>query len=154
MSSISLLHEFFYRVRTNGPLPSTKGSPFGERSYWVVSEAEITGARIRATLAAPGSDWMFVHEDGFWRPDVHAPFKTDDGETVLMHYTGLVEQTDGFKTAAEVNRETHWEDQYMRLALRFDTGAQKYRWLNQSLFVARGRLLGTGHIEYDVYRVA
>jgi hypothetical protein len=33
MSSISLVHEFFYRVKTGGPLPSTKGSPYGERTF-------------------------------------------------------------------------------------------------------------------------
>ena len=41
----------------------------------------------------------------------------------------------------------------MRLALRFETGARQYLWLNTSLFIAKGRLLGTGHIEYEVYRV-
>ena len=41
----------------------------------------------------------------------------------------------------------------MRLALCFDTGAARYRWLTTSLFVAKGRLLGTGSIEYAVYRV-
>jgi hypothetical protein len=45
-------------------------------------------------------------------------------------------------------------DQYMRPMMRFDTGAPAYRWLNTSLFIARGRLLGTGHIEYEVYRVS
>jgi hypothetical protein len=40
----------------------------------------------------------------------------------------------------------------MRLSIRFDTGAENYRWLNQSLLVAAGRLLGTGSIEYAVYR--
>jgi hypothetical protein len=70
-----------------------------------------------------------------------------------MHYTGLVEQSDAFAAAAEANKETRWDDQYMRLALQFDTGASRYRWLNTSIFIARGRLLGTGHIEYEVYRV-
>ena len=46
-----------------------------------------------------------------------------------------------------------WADQYMRLAVRFETGAQQYLWLNTNLFIAKGRLLGTGHIEYEVYRV-
>ena len=43
----------------------------------------------------------------------------------------------------------------MRLAVRFETGAQQYQylWLNTNLFIAKGRLLGTGHIEYEVYRV-
>jgi hypothetical protein len=81
------------------------------------------------------------------------PFPTDDGETVLMHYTGLVQQTDTFKQAAEANRPTEWSDQYMRLMIHFDTGAERYRWLNTSLFIAKGRLLGTGSIEYAVYRI-
>jgi hypothetical protein len=150
---MELIQEFIYRVRTTGPLKSTKGSPDGERDYWIVSDAEIEGPRIKARIAAPGSDWMRVSDDGFWRPDVRVPFQTNDGETVLMHYTGLVQQTDTFKHAAEANQPTEWRDQYMRLTMRFDTGAEQYRWLNTSLFVAKGRLLGTGNIEYAVYRI-
>jgi Protein of unknown function (DUF3237) len=144
---------FTYRVKTTGPLPNTKGSPRGERQYWIVSDATLKGPQINATLAAPGSDWMNVSNDGFWRPDVRLPFRTDDGETVLAHYTGLVEQTDVFKKAAETNRPTAWDDQYMRLLMHFDTGAPRYRWLNTSLFVARGRLVGTGNIEYECFRL-
>jgi Protein of unknown function (DUF3237) len=150
---MQLVQQFIYRVRTAGPLPSTTGSPLGERQYWIVSEAELEGPRLRATLAAPGSDWMWVSADGFWRPDVRAPFKTDDGATILMHYLGLVEQTERFKAAAEADQSTDWDDQYMRLMMRFDTGAKRYEWLNTSLFVAKGRLLGRGHIEYAVHRV-
>ncbi|MDB5518220.1 MAG: hypothetical protein JWQ17_4978 [Tardiphaga sp.] len=150
---MELIDAFAYRVRTTGPLKTTKGSPAGERSYWIVSEAQLDGPNIKAKLAAPGSDSMWVHDDGFWRPDVRAPFTTDDGETILMHYTGLVQQTSAFKQAAEANKQTNWDDQYMRLMIHFDTGAERYRWLNSSLFVAKGRLLGTGHIEYAVARL-
>ena len=150
---MELIEEFIHRVKTTGPLKTTKGSPDGERNYWIVSDAEIEGRRIKARIAAPGSDWMRVSDDGFWRPDVRVPFETDDGETVLMHYTGLVQQTDSFKQAAEANQPTEWNDQYMRLTIRFDTDAERYRWLNTSLFVAKGRLLGTGNIEYTVYRL-
>jgi len=37
--------------------------------------------------------------------------------------------------------------------VRFETGAQQYLWLNTNLYIAKGRLLGAGHIEYEVYRV-
>ena len=150
---MELVEAFTYRVKTTGPLKSTKGSPAGERSYWIVSEAELDGPGIKARLAAPGSDWMWVSGDGFWRPEVRAPFTTDDGETILMHYSGLVQQTEAFKQAAEADRPTDWQDQYMRLMLRFDTGAKRYAWLNTSLFVAKGRLLGTGRIEYAVSKL-
>jgi hypothetical protein len=150
---MSLEPEFAYRVTTADPLPSTAGSPFGSRIYWTVTDAVLEGPRLNARLAAPGMDWMAASDDGFWRPDVRAAFLTQDGATIFMHYTGLVQQTDRFIAAAEANRPTAWEDQYMRLILNFETGAADYKWLTQSLFVAAGRLLGTGRIEYAVHRL-
>jgi hypothetical protein len=151
---LSLEPEMTYRVRTTDPLETTYGSPLTPLQYWQVSEATLIGPRIEARLAAKGCDWMRVSPDGFWRPDVRAQFLTGNGAVVFMHYTGLVEQTEAFKRAAEADQETSWADQYMRLSIRFDTGAENYRWLNTSLFVAAGRLLGTGRIEYAVYRVS
>jgi hypothetical protein len=151
---IQLEQEMTYRVRTSYPLEPTVGSPRAVIQYWQVSEAELIGKRIRANLAATGVDWMRVDADGFWRPDVRAQFATDDGAIVLMHCTGLVEQTDRFKSAAASNQPTDWGDQYMRLSITFDTGDARYVWLNKALFVAAGRLLGTGSIEYAVYRVS
>jgi hypothetical protein len=150
---MSLVPEFRYRVRTTTPLGPTDGSPHGRTQYWQVAEAELEGPRIRARLAAPGSDWMRMTPDGFWRPHVQAAFVTDTDDLILMSYTGLVEQTEAFVAAAEENRETAFADQYMRLVLTFDTGAPAYRWLTTGIFVAAGRLLGTGRIEYAVHRV-
>jgi hypothetical protein len=142
-----------YVVRTSNPLDPTTGSPWGARQYWQVSEATLDGPLIKARLAATGVDWMGVSDDGFWRPDVRAQFLTDDDATVLMAYTGLVQQTERFAKAAEADEPTEWGDQYMRLSIRFETAAKRYGWLNTSLFIARGRLLGTGHIEYQILRV-
>jgi hypothetical protein len=141
-----------YRCVTRGPIEVAGES--GGQQIWEVAEAALEGDRIRATLAAPGSDWMRVGADGFWRPDVRVAFLTDDGAAVTLRYRGLVQQTDAFIAAATNDGETGWDDQYMRMHLVFETGAQKYRWLTESLFVARGRLLGTGRIEYEVYRLA
>lgn len=150
---IGLEEEMTYRVTARGPLDTTEGSPWGARQYWEMAEATLSGPRISAELAMPGGDWMAVSDDGFWRPDVRNQLRTDDGAVVLMRYTGLVEQNADFKAAAEEDRETSWDDQYMRMAVTFETGDERYRWLNESLFVARGRLLGTGHVEYTIYRV-
>ena len=81
-----------------------------------------------------------MSDDGFWRPDVCSQFVTNDGAVILIGYTGLVEQTEAFKKAAKADRETDWNDQYMRLSVVFETGSPRYTWLNKSLFVAMGRL--------------
>jgi len=145
--------EMTYTVRTTLPLEPTVGSPFGVKQFWQVGEATLDGARIKAHLAGAGLDWMSVSSDGYWRPDVRAQFLTDDAAVILMHYTGLVQQTERFAAAADADQPTDWADQYMRLAVRFETGAQQYLWLKTNLYIAKGRLLGTGHIEYEVYCV-
>ena len=49
--------------------------------------------------------------------------------------------------------ETDFGDQYFRTTPRFETGDPRYAWLNQSTFVAEGRILPERTVEYKVYRV-
>ena len=149
---IELVPEMIYRLRSVGPLNKTEGSPTGVRQYWEMADAELEGERIRARAPFVGGDWMRVGPDGYGRPDVRVQFVTDDNEVVLLHYTGLVVATHAFNHAAETSGTTNFSDQFMRMSLQFETGATKYAWLNQSLFVAEGRL-NSGLVEYQVYRV-
>lgn len=115
--------------------------------------ATLEGPNIRATTVMPGIDWFTPHADGFGRPHVRLAFRTSDGALVLLEYHGIVHATAAFTRAVERDASTHWDDQYMRMALTFDTSVERYAWLMQSLFIARGRLLSAKAIEYDVYRV-
>ena len=142
-----------YRVRVTGPVGSTTGAPLGEIQYWQMSDAWLEGPRITARAATPGGDWMRVGADGYWRPDVRVPFKTDDGAIVLLRYTGLVKPSETFTRAAREGGVTDFGDQYLRQLLHFEVGDARYLWLTQELFVAEGRLAGPGLLEYDVYRL-
>lgn len=103
----------------------------------------------------PGVDWVRVGPDGVRRQDLRAQLVTDDGETILFRYdNALIRATGTFLDALAEGRETAFEDQYMRIAPEFDTGAGKYAWLTRSLFVGRGRFAGPRTIEYEVYRVS
>ena len=150
---LELQHEMTYRLRVTGPLAATEGSPLGAREYWEMTDGTLTGARIKAKIASPGGDWMLLSADRFARPDVRVQFITEDGAVILLHYTGLVERTVAFRDAAAEGRQTTWTEQYMRMHMRFETGAEGYCWLNESLFIAEGRLAGAQQIEYRIYRV-
>ena len=151
---IGLEHVLTYRFSIRGPLQSsTEGSPLGTRHYWEMSKGTLKGERVNASIAMPGGDWYLASADGFGRPNVRVQLETDDGELILMQYTGLVELTDAFTRAASNDEPTGWDDQYMRFVFTFDAGAEQYRWLTQSLFVGRGHLLGTTELEYEIYRV-
>ena len=122
---ISLQHEMTYQFKVRGPLAATQGSPVGAREYWEMTEGKLSGDRIKAKIAMPGGDWMVVSADRFGRPNVRVQLVTYDNAVVLLHYTGLVERTDAFKTAAREGSATDWGDQYMRMVMRFDTGDDK-----------------------------
>ena len=60
---------------------------------------------------------------------------------------------DKFVTAALSGGETKIGDSYFLSQLRFETGAEKYKWLNRVLGVGEGRVY-PGGIEYQVYEQA
>ena len=151
---IQLDYEMTYRETIEGPLPSTQGSPFGERLCWKVVTSTLNGPRLRATLAMPGTDWMRLGADGIRRQDCRLQFTTDDGVTILMHYdTGLIKANDLFLRALADGKETQFSDQYMRMVPEFIVGDGPYTWLSQHLFLAQGRLAGPKEIVYVFYRV-
>lgn len=97
---------------------------------------------------------MRLGTDGVRRQDLRAQLVTDDGVTILLHYdTGLIRASEIFIKALTDGTETTWMDQYMRMVPEFIVGAEKYDWLNRSLFLAEGRLSGRHEIEYCIYKV-
>jgi hypothetical protein len=123
------------------------------RQFWQMTRATLDGPNIRATSVMPGIDWFTPYPGGYGRPHVRLAFRTDDDALVLLEYHGIVHATAAFTRAVERDTSTQWDDQYMRMSMTFDTSAERYGWLMQSLFIARGRLTGAKAIEYDVYRV-
>lgn len=142
-----------YSLRPTGPMPDVDGASGMTRQFWQMDDAELKGDGWIATAPYAGIDWMTVGADGWNRPEVKVSFLTDKNETILLLYTGLVKPTPVFNRAAETQGTTQWDDQIMRMTMTFDTGAERLRWLTQSLFVARGRL-DAGRIVYEIFEVS
>jgi hypothetical protein len=151
---ISLEYEMTYWETIEGPLPSTKDSPLGERLCWTVAAATLKDPRIDANLAMPGTDWVRLGVDGIRRQDLRVQLMTEDGTTILMTYnTGVIRSTEIFLQALAEGKQTSWSDQHMRIVPEFIVGSGQYSWLDQNLFVGEGRLAGPKEIEYAIYRI-
>ena len=151
---IELEYEMTYAETIEGPLGPTTGSPLGERMCWQITTATLRGPRIDATLAMPGTDWIRLGSDGIRRQDLRAQLITADDELILFRYDlALIRPSERFLAALASGESTTFDDQYMRIAPQFEAGAGGYAWLNESLFVGRGRLTGAKAIAYELYRV-
>jgi hypothetical protein len=113
----------------------------------------VKGQRINGTVVGPGADWLRVGMDGFGRVDVRLQVLTDDGASIYVSYTGLLEMNDAVTAATLGDGSTGFDDQYFRTTPILETGDERYGWVNTTLFAARGRIIESG-VEYEVFRIA
>ncbi len=150
--SLELKHEFSFWVSLKPPIDFGAG-PFGQRTYFEVIDGAATGQRFNGRAVGGGGDWILIGPDGFGRIDVRLHFETDDDARVYVQYFGLLEINQAVAQALATGSGTKYEDQYFRTTPRLETGDPRYSWMNQSVFVARGRAREGGGVEYEVYRL-
>jgi hypothetical protein len=110
-----------------------RGGPAGRRLIAAVTGGTFEGPKLRGTVApAAGADWITVRPDKSLRLDVRLVLQTDDGATIFMYYGGLL------------------VDGQARSAPYFETGDDRYSWLNNVQGVGVGRVAPSGPT-YEVY---
>lgn len=149
---MELALEFMFEAQLGEPLIPGAG-PYGTRMVVPLASGTVKGERITGTVTGTGGDWALVGPDGWARVDVRGQILTDDGAVILVTYGGVLELNEKVMVAMAAGEGTEFEDQYFRITPRLETGDARYGWVNQTVFIARGRLVGGG-VLYEVYRAA
>ncbi len=116
------------------PHSNIADGPQGTRLVVPVVGGSFDGPKMKGSVVPPGGDWLTMRADGFGKLDVRALLVTDDGASILMTYNGV-----GNFATGEI-----------RTAPLFETGDERYRWLNNVQAVALGTP-GDGSVTYEVY---
>lgn len=120
-------------VQFHGPTPS------GTRKIVAVAGGNFEGKRLRGVvLPEGGHDWALVRNDGTLTLDVRLTLVTDDDAVILMTYRGI--------------RHEKGTEQYFRIAPFFETGHERYAWLNDIVSVGLGTRPAEGP-RYDVHEI-
>jgi hypothetical protein len=145
--------EFLFRLTGTIAAPLEIGvTPAGTRRVVPITEGKFEGPRLRGTLIPGGTDHMLVRPDGVLLPDVRVTLVTDDGDLILMTYGGFRYGPPEVMHRLERREPVEASEYYFRIAPRFETGSDKYGWLNRILAVGTGHRLPAGPI-YDVYEI-
>ena len=114
-------------------------TPAGRRIVFKVSDGRITGERLSGRqVGQVDGDWLTIGADGVGTLDVRLLLETDDGALVLIQYHGRV--------------DTSTPNAPIYTAPRFETGDERYAWLNTIQAVGKGTLDGT-ILTYEVCEV-
>jgi hypothetical protein len=115
------------------------GTPAGGRWIFEVGSGRLEGDRLNATLKGRAlADWLTVGPDMIGTVDVRGLFETHDGALVYLQYHGRVDIGAGAPVTY--------------IAPRFETGDDRYRWLNKIQAVGKGALDGST-LTYELYEV-
>jgi len=127
--------------------------PYGHRLIVEVAGGAFEGPRLKGRIREGGcADWLTMADD-YGHLDVRATFETDDGALIYVEYHGHVELTDAVRAALAGEGETDFGEAYFVTSPRMQTGDPRYRWVNNLICVAQGRLR-SGRVEYRVFRVS
>ena len=118
----------------------------GSRSIGVVAGGTFEGDQLCGRIVPPGADWVVVGSDGIGEIDVRLALTTDDDANIYVRYTGVLRLDEVLLSGGE----TQFGDSYFVTQVRFETGAEKYAWLNQVVAIAEGRVI-EGGVEYQVF---
>ena len=117
-----------------------QGTPSGTRMVFEVESAKWNGDRISATsVGQSAADWMSVSASGVGTLDVRAMMQTDDGALIFVQYNGRTNMLEPGVAP-------------IYAAPRFETGDERYAWLNLVQAVSTGTLDGMT-LTYEIYEV-
>lgn len=120
----------------------------GTRSIAVVTGGTFEGPHLRGEVLSVGGDFLVRRSDGVTRLDVRIALRTDDGADIYVTYPGLV-HNQSLGPLGELEEGAN----YFRTTPQFETGDERYQWLNRIVAVGVNQPSEAGSVSYRIYAV-
>ena len=124
--------------------------PFGIRRTYIVGAGTFEGERLRGEILPGGGDWMTIGKDGLANLDVRKTLRTHEGALIRRSYQGLYRCDEALAAKIERGEDAEFGETLFQVLARFETGDERYDWLNSTLAVGEGRETSSG-VEYRLF---
>ncbi len=136
---MKLEHLMDFTARLRSPFVEVGAGPFGRREIYTAVGGTFDGPRLKGTLLPSSGDWALVDTDGVLRLDLRVTFQTDDGAFIYLQGQG-VWRPDPTRPERPEGEPNDYGDMYIMSTPRFETGDERYKWLNGIVCVAEGKM--------------
>jgi len=151
--------EFLFEARVQLHLPPLDHGPMsdGQRIVFLVKGGTFEGPNLRGRVVPDaGADWIRMRPDGVGTLDVRFSLETHDGALLYVRWEGRTwsapEDTEyAFDVEKADDPAGAWR-YYFRSAPVFETGDERYAWLNNIVTVCKSRT-GDGGPIHRVFAV-
>ena len=145
--------ELLYRMTLEvGPPFDIGTGPRGHRLVIPFKGGRFEGPRLRGEVLVTGGDWLLQRADGVMELDVRRTLRTDDGHHIYAHYRGILTGSPEAMARLARGEAVPAASLYFRTTPVFETGSEKYAWLNRIIAVGIGGITAGG-AELEVFQV-
>ncbi|MBT8151482.1 MAG: DUF3237 domain-containing protein [Gammaproteobacteria bacterium] len=134
-----------------GAIISIGETPAGIRRIAPVTSGNFFGERLNGTVL-PGADWVINRPDGVMIIDVRLLLKTDDSAFIYLTYQGRFLAGPEAMSRMREGLVLDPEEYSIAMNARFESGDEKYKWLNDVVAVGTGEQTASGPI-YTIYQI-
>jgi len=126
--------------------------PLGRRRIIGITGGRFYGGRLSGRVLAGGGDWQVVRGDGVADLDARYTLETTDGALIYVRNRGYRHGPDEVLRRLAAGENIDPSQYYMRTTPLFETGDQRYAWLNRIICVASGARRPAA-VELEVFEV-
>ena len=137
---------------TLAPPQELGDSPLGRRRIIPITGGEFRGERLAGRVLPGGADWQIIRADGVAELDARYTLETDDKALIYVRNFGYRHGPADVLQRLAAGEPVDPSLYYMRTTPRFETGAERYRWLNRIICVATGARRAAA-VELEVFEV-
>ncbi|MEU8251153.1 DUF3237 domain-containing protein [Nonomuraea sp. NPDC048916] len=132
------------------PILELGQSPWGRRRVINIVGGVFEGPRLRGEVLPGGADWQVVHADGMASIDTRYTLRTHDGAHLYISTSGVRHGPAAVMARLAAGEPVDPGEYYFRLFCRFETGDDRYLWLNRTLAVASAARTADA-VRYEAY---
>jgi hypothetical protein len=137
---------------TLAPPQDLGDAPLGRRRIVPITGGRFRGERLSGRVLPGGADWQIVRGDGVSQLEARYTLETDDGALIYVRNVGLRHGPPEVLAKLAAGEPVDPSRYYMRTTPAFETGDERYRWLNKLVCVATGARRKDA-VELDVYEI-
>ncbi len=144
--------EFLFTIDLDFHFLVLGDTPYGVRRIATLNSGNFDGPKLKGRVLPGGGAWTLVRRDGVLDIEVRLLLETTDKHQIYMHWKALREVRESVGERLRHGETVDPASYYFRATPYFETGSEKYGWLNRVCAVASGSL-ATNARTLDVFQI-
>jgi hypothetical protein len=134
------------------PAQELGAGPLGRRRIIAITGGRFVGERLSGRVLPGGADWQVIRADGVAELDARYTLETGDGALIYVRNRGFRHGPAEVLKRLAAGENVDPAQYYMRTTPLFETGDERYAWLNRMVCVASGARRPAG-VELEVFEI-